>query len=570
MRVYRILLLLSLLAVALYLHAPPSAPAQQSNTVTIRPRKTSSQPGIPEVTAAADRVRVPVGDKVTFTLSPASVIKNRCYQVTLFFGDDASEIVRQPQTVHVYQQSGNYTYSILVRPVAACGPTPTPTPVSTPNVRLIVEPTSVEVKESVTFVAELSRPAREFRYRFVFDDGSESGWQSDPKASHAYDVAKTYRPYVEIGVPAGSSARSLGGSKRQTVEVRQSPRPIIIVVKLSVNPRAADAGTPIRFIAQAKASRPVGLRYRFDFGDQTQSQWQTAAIATHSYAAAGKYDARVDVQPIIPSAAQGVTSDPIAIAIAKPQEKQTVELNVVPTSVPPGIPVFFSAIARGADSETRYRFNFGDGSPRNWSSQPIQTHSYTSPRSYRASVEMRTSGGATVVSSDKRITIIPGFPTPTPTPTPRPTPSATGTPRPSPSPTVAPTASPTASPSPAPTASPTASTTTAPTASPTATASAIASPAAGQTPTVVGSTSWLNDRWPYLVLLPLLMLAGYKAVMFFLLPRPTFVPHPTAGTAKASGLAFNYEVDVDPNVDGAFKIDAAGGNLIKAKRTSDD
>src|SRR2546423_1452990 len=162
MRVARILLLLSLLAVGLYSQGSPSAPAQQPNTVTIRPRRTASQPGVPDVKAVADRTRIPVGDKVTFTLSPASVIKDPCYQVTLIFGDDSRQIMRQPQTVHVYQASGNYTYSILVRPVGGCGAKPTPTPFLIPDVRLILERSSVEVNQPVTFVAELSSPARNF------------------------------------------------------------------------------------------------------------------------------------------------------------------------------------------------------------------------------------------------------------------------------------------------------------------------------------------------------------------------------------------------------------------------
>src|ERR1041384_5827873 len=157
MRVTRILLLISLLGVGLYSQAPTSA--QQPNTVTIRPRTATSQPGNPEVKAVADRTRVAVGDKVTFTLSPASVIKDPCYQVTLFFGDDAREIMRQPQTVHISKASGNYTYSILVRPVGGCGATARPTPFPIPDVRLILERSAVEVNQRVTFVAELSSPA---------------------------------------------------------------------------------------------------------------------------------------------------------------------------------------------------------------------------------------------------------------------------------------------------------------------------------------------------------------------------------------------------------------------------
>jgi len=571
MRIARILLLLSLLAVGLYSRASSFAPAQKPDIVTIRSGSTVSQRGIPEVKAVADRTRIPVGDQVKFTLSPASVIKDPCYQVTLFFGDKDNrqvmrrEIMRQPQTVHTYDASGNYTYSILVRPVAGCGATQTPTPLPIPDVRLIVKPSAVDVNQTATFVAELSGSVRGLVYHFVFDDGSETGWQNDPKASHAYAAPKTYRPYVEIRLPAGLAARPVVGSQRQPVEVRKPPPPLTINVTLSANPREAEEKTPITFTAQATASRPIRMKYRFNFGDQSDTKWQNTPAATHRYKP-GSYTARVEVAPLIPAAVQGSISDPITIKIARPQDEQpSVDLKVVLTSVLPGIPVFFTAIARGADSQTRYRFRFGDNLTSDWSPQATQTHAYASPGNYQASVEMRTSD-ARFVSPNRQITIIPIFPTPTPTvgPTPpgspTPTPSGSPTPTSSGSPTPTPSGSPTPSPSGSPTPSPSGSPTPSPSGSPTPTATA--------TPPVAGRT-WPLDWWP-LPLILLLVLAGYKAARYFLVPRPTFVPHPTAGDAKASGLALDYQVDVDPNVDGAFKIDAAGGNLIKAKRTSDD
>src|SRR5260370_42012521 len=47
---------------------------QSPQTVNVRPRVASAQPGIPAVKATADRSRVPLGELVTFTLTPASVI----------------------------------------------------------------------------------------------------------------------------------------------------------------------------------------------------------------------------------------------------------------------------------------------------------------------------------------------------------------------------------------------------------------------------------------------------------------------------------------------------------------
>ena len=405
MRVLRILLPISLLTVGLYSQAPPSAPAQQPNTVTIRPRVASSQTGIPEVKAVADRTRIPVGDKVRFTLSPASIIEDRCYQVTLFFGDKDDhqvmrrEIMRKPQTDHTYDASGTYTYSILVRPVAGCGATTTPTPFPIPDVRLSLTPSSVDVNQTLTFVAELSRPERNFSYRFVFDDGSQTEWQTEPKATHAYRIPKTYRPYVDIGLPTNGVTRQLGGSKRQTITV---------------------------------ATNQIGNQNGNTNGNQNKNQNNN-----------------------------------------RPNDNGNGNDNTRPN--------------------------------KNQNNKENGNSNVTGNLNANTNTNINSNGNSRGNSNGKA--------------------NANATPQ--------------------------------------ASATASASPPGNK-------NNSQNDWWTYLIFLPLLMLAGYKALTFFLLPRPTFVPHPTAGVAKASGLAFDYQVDVDPNVDGAFKLDAVGGSLIKAKRTSDD
>ena len=557
MRIPRILLLISLIAGGLCSQAPRPGLAQQPGTVSIRPRTAAQQPGVPTVQAVANRRRVPVGDEVTFKLSPPSVLNDPCYKVTLYYGDKSQDVMQRGQTqaVHSYQNRGDYTYSILVSPVGGCAAPP-----DIPQVSLVVTPSAVDVNQPVTFVAELSRPAKGLVYRFVFDDGSETGWQNDRKASHAYAAPKTYRPYVEIRFAASLAARPVVGSRRQSVEVRQPQKPITISVKLSANRRAASEKTPITFVAQAAASRPIRMQYRFDFGDQTAIQWQSSPQATHRYKP-GNYRARVEVAPVIPSAAQAVISDWVTIEIDQPPPEKAVDLNVQPPTALVGVPIFFNAKARGADSQTRYRFHFGDNRTSAWSPQSTQTHAYASPRDYQASVEMKTAD-ATVVSANRQVTILPIFPTPTPTPSPTPRRSPTPTPTgsPTPTPTGSATATPTGSATPTPTGSPTPA--------PTGSASATSSPTATATPPGAGQTG-PPDWWP-LILIPLLVLGAYKAAQYFLIPRPTFVPHADAGNAKASGLGLDFQVDVDPNVDGAFKIDTKGGGLIKGTRKSDD
>ena len=77
-----------------------TARAQQPGTVNIRPRVASAQPGVPEVRVTADRHRVRVGAEVTFTLAPASVVRNPRFTVTICFGDGAQQEMRQTRAVH--------------------------------------------------------------------------------------------------------------------------------------------------------------------------------------------------------------------------------------------------------------------------------------------------------------------------------------------------------------------------------------------------------------------------------------------------------------------------------------
>jgi hypothetical protein len=248
------------------------------------------------------------------------------------------------------------------------------------------------VNQPVTFVAELLGPARNFSYRFVFDDGSKTEWQTEPKAAHAYSIPKTYRAYVDIGLPMNGVIRQLGGSKRQTIAVA------------AVNQVGNQNGNTNKNQNTNQNSNPPNDNRNGNGNGNTRVNGNTNV--------SGNLNANAN-----------------------------------------------------ANTNARGNANGNRNANANATPQPSATSSASPPGN----------------TNESR-----------------------------------------------------------------------------------------NDWWNYLIFLPLLMLVGYKAMTFFLLPRPTFVPHPTAGNAEASGLALDYQVDVDPNVDGAFKIDTAGGNLIKARRTSDD
>src|SRR5436190_20627964 len=310
------LLLLLLFASGLCLSSPVEICAQAGDKVSLRPRVTAPQTGMPQVTATADRDRVPLGDDVMFTLSPAMVISDPRYRVTLNFGDGRRQVLKRSEIVHLYAVPGNYTYSVSVEPLSQATPFPMPQ-VPVPNVSLAVSPPFVQTNRIVTYSARLSHPYPNLRFRFVFGDGSQTDWQTDSRATHVYRSANTFETYVDIGIAASGSITQAGGSKRQLIQVAEPLRPASLAVRLITNSNAIDANEVVKFSAQVDPST-ANTRYRFDFGDKAATEWQSSAEATHQYKSAGKYSARVEARTAGPVISPTANSNDVTIEVKPP------------------------------------------------------------------------------------------------------------------------------------------------------------------------------------------------------------------------------------------------------------
>jgi PKD repeat protein len=265
-------------------------PRQQPNTVNIRPRVAAAQQGVPSVQITVDKSRVPVNETVVFTLAPASVVSDARNVVTIDFGDGSRSVTRQTEIVHQYGAPGIYTVKVLVKPPGP-GPNPTPDP-RVPRVSLTATPTTVEAERPVNFIARLSFPYPNIKYRFSFGDKSQTDWQDDPQTTHEYLSAGTYPAYVDIGVSSKGTVRQMGGSTRQPIQVTQPP---IGAVDLVADPTEVAAGGIVTFTALVPSKDP-NLTFRFFFGDGSPpSLWQANRQTTHKYLLAGRYPAYVEV-----------------------------------------------------------------------------------------------------------------------------------------------------------------------------------------------------------------------------------------------------------------------------------
>ena len=278
---------------------------QQPPTVNLRPGAVASPPGTPQVRVRADKQRVPRGTKVTFTLSPASVLSD--YLVTLYFGHRQQHVVMTgPQASHVYDEVGNYTYSVDVKPRQRCQP----------SVTLSVSASSGPEGQAVTFAAQLLGNCPNIRYRFVFGDGSSTNWQRSAAAQHSYASAGEYLAYVDIS----DNNKHIGGSLRKQIDVTRRG-PVVdprnnVSVSLTAEPLAARTGKPVTFTAKTSPAR-TDARYLFNFGDGRQTSWQTDPQSTHTYRTRGVYRPYVQVSQFINNQTLSAKSAPAVLRVQR-------------------------------------------------------------------------------------------------------------------------------------------------------------------------------------------------------------------------------------------------------------
>ena len=302
----------------------PVGGQQPTSTVTLRPQATATDPNLPSVRITADQQRVPLGTQVNFSLSPLSIIGDRRYVVTLYFGDGQQQVMRQAATTHLYRAVGTYTYSVLVKRAAA----------DPPRVDLSASPLPAQTGQVVRFIAQTSGPYPNLQYRFDYGDGTQPKWQASPAADHTYARAGNYSAYVDIG----NGTQRIGGSVRKQIPVASTA----LSVSLSATPLAAQANRPVIFTAKVSPN-VVNATYQFTFGDGDPPVFQTSPQVQHIYRNSGSYRAVVQVNQSGGSANSAVTSNPIVLNVqpastTNPGTPQTPTARTTPTPPPSNTP----------------------------------------------------------------------------------------------------------------------------------------------------------------------------------------------------------------------------------------
>lgn len=214
--------------------------------------------------------------------------------------------------------------------------------------RLTANPTPVPRGQSVSFDARASSTNSSVRYRFVFGDGSSSGWQNSARTTHEYAKAGNYRASVNLGLMRSGKIRALSNDS-QRIQVTNSAS--TTAVDFEANPRPVSFGDAVTFNARVTPGEE-NLRYRFFFGDDSSPpEWQTSPQTSYRYPRTGDYSAHVEigrwangrVGPIATSNPKLISVTAGAIASSSPRPSQTVP-NASPSGTTFGTPTIVGPV----------------------------------------------------------------------------------------------------------------------------------------------------------------------------------------------------------------------------------
>ena len=298
------------------------------------------------------------GSTLIYTAPPASPLSQRPQAIT---------IAVLPTDSGVYGDEFARQIELILMPQGVILP-------SNPNLvaAFTVSPAAPKVLDTVTFSAATTTNNgvacnTACTFTWDFGDGTSATGQV---TTHQFRTVGSFVVRLTVTDARGATATSV-----QTVPVAPGTPPTAAFTRSPTG----DVGVnqPVFFDASASTPAPGRsiVRYEWSFGDGNFAQ---GVMVTHSYAAAGLYAGQ-----LITTDDAGTRSVPAAITVTAGQSSgpvPTAALTCVPSAPKPGATVSCNASASRPGSGaniTQYVFNWGDGSPEETHTNPLQTHVFS-------------------------------------------------------------------------------------------------------------------------------------------------------------------------------------------------
>ena len=249
-------------------------------------------------------------------------------------------------------------------------------------------------------------------YSFNFGDGTVTGPQAGPTATHTFTSPGRYLVTVTVTDTAGKT-----GSATATEVVGSADGSPVAVLSLA----STSGPAPLNETADASASfSPNGTAlasYQFDFGDGTGATVGTSPTATHTYTSVGTYRVTVTVTDALGRTGTAATA---TVTVQAPDVAPVAALSVSPQSGAAPLPVTADASA-STDTDAwpiaTYTFDFGDGTVVGPKAAATAAHTYSGAGTFTVTVTVTDTAGlastatATVTVSPQNLAGNPGFET---------------------------------------------------------------------------------------------------------------------------------------------------------------
>lgn len=220
-------------------------------------------------------------------------------------------------------------------------------------------------------------------YTWDFGDGASG---TGITTSHAFAKAGNYGVKLTVTDSRGAQA-----FKTQTVTVG-APTPPTVAFQISPSPAPVNADVFFNASETNPAPGRTIVNYEWDFGDGSFSR---GVAVSHKYTGQGLFT--ILLVATDDAGAVGRSTKTLQVGTAT-QATPVAAITANPATGKPGQRVVFDASASTPGTGaviTTYRFDYGDGSPVEVVSGPVQSHVYPAVGTFVASVEVVDSAGRT-------------------------------------------------------------------------------------------------------------------------------------------------------------------------------
>jgi PKD repeat protein len=222
-------------------------------------------------------------------------------------------------------------------------------------------------------------------YTWNFGDGTSG---SGMLTTHQYRTVGVFQASLTV-----TDARGAQATLTKSITVTPATPPTAVTISVSPS-GSASVNQDLFFTGRATpAPGRTIARYDWSFGDGESS---SGAATTHRYRTTGSFVVNLVVTDDVGAEAR---ANPTTIVVGA--GTPTGSLSFLPTAPRVGLPVSFNAStiqpATGA-TIVSYRFDYGDGNPAETGPTAFQSHVYSAPGSYVASVTVTDNLGRTSTS----------------------------------------------------------------------------------------------------------------------------------------------------------------------------